>query len=315
MLRRSRVALGAALAICLAIASQAGPAGQALFVGSFVWRDADLDFGGFSGIEVSDDGARFVVISDRAQTTQGQFLRKDGRITGVSSDPLRPLRGIKAEIQPQHRADAEGLAILGNGPRFVSFEGFHRVWSYDTPDVARWLPRPQDFNGFAGNGGMEALAIDDRGWLYTLPERSGALTRDFPIYRYRDGVWDQPFDLRRDGGFLPVGADFGPDGLFYLLERQFTGLGFRSRVRRFDLTETGITGGDILLETSVGVHDNLEGLAVWCDSDGQVRLTMISDDNFMFFQRTEFVEYVVPQDATSAALRPDPQSGIDRPSP
>lgn len=44
------------------------------------------------------------------------------------------------------------------------------------------------------------------------------------------------------------------------------------------------------MQSEVGRHDNLEGLSVWQDAQG-VRLTMVSDDNFMFFQRTEFVEY------------------------
>jgi hypothetical protein len=40
-------------------------------------------------------------------------------------------------------------------------------------------------------------------------------------------------------------------------------------------------------------HGNLEGLAVWQDALGTIRLTMLSDDNFNSFQRSEFVEYRV----------------------
>lgn len=46
------------------------------------------------------------------------------------------------------------------------------------------------------------------------------------------------------------------------------------------------------MQSELGRHDNLEGLSVWRDAQG-LRLTMVSDDNFMFFQRTEFVEYRV----------------------
>ncbi|KMK65505.1 esterase-like activity of phytase family protein [Puniceibacterium sp. IMCC21224] len=315
MLWRSSLSLAAALAIFFACVSDAGSPGPAQHVGSFVWRSDDPDFGGFSGIELSADGADFVVINDRARTLTGRLIRRDGRIVSAQIEPLTPLRGVKGEIQPQRYADSEGLAIGSDGRMFVSFEGTHRIWSYTTPEAAAWLPRADAFSTFERNGGMEALAIDDHGWLYTLPERSGALNRAFPIYRYRDGDWDQPFALHRDGGFLPVGADFGPDGLFYLLEREFTGLGFRSRVRRFTITETQLTGGEILLETTTGTHDNLEGLAVWRDTLGQIRLTMIADDNFKFFQRTEIVEYLLPNDARSPALRALPQEGKARPSP
>ena len=41
-------------------------------------------------------------------------------------------------------------------------------------------------------------------------------------------------------------------------------------------------------------HDNLEGLAVTRAATGQIRLTMISDDNFNPFQRSEIVEYLLP---------------------
>ena len=88
-----------------------------------------------------------------------------------------------------------------------------------------------------------------------------------------------------------MGADFGPDGWFYLLERDFRGiLGFAARVRRMKLTENGPTDEEILLTTRPLQYDNLEGISVWQDGRG-IRLTMISDDNFLFVQRTELVEY------------------------
>jgi hypothetical protein len=50
----------------------------------------------------------------------------------------------------------------------------------------------------------------------------------------------------------------------------------------------------MLLRKGIGIHDNLEGLAVWRDELDRIRLTMISDDNFRLVQRTEIVEYVLP---------------------
>ena len=62
---------------------------------------------------------------------------------------------------------------------------------------------------------MEALAIQPDGTLLTMPERSGAEGRPFPVLRYRNDKWDQPFTISRDGDWLPVGADIGPDGRLY----------------------------------------------------------------------------------------------------
>ena len=68
-------------------------------------------------------------------------------------------------------------------------------------------------------------------------------------------------------------------------------LGFRTRVRSFDLT-----GQDerLELQTGIGTHDNLEGIDVWRDAEGRMRVTMISDDNLRpLIQRTEFVDYLL----------------------
>ena len=52
-------------------------------------------------------------------------------------------------------------------------------------------------------------------------------------------------------------------------------------------------GVEVLLTTVTGTHDNLEGLTVWKDAAG-LRATMISDDNFRFFQQTQIVDYRLP---------------------
>ena len=267
------------------------------FRSAFTWSMPDDRFGGFSGIELSDDGTSFLALTDRGGWTRGSITRDaDGRITGVTAQPIRLLRGrFEAPLDPG-RSDSEGLAVGADGTVYVSFEQFARVLRYDRIDgPARNLISPREFGRMQANSALEALAIDAAGTLYTLPERSGELDRPFPIFRYRDGTWDQPFGLRRDGGYLAVAADIGPDGRFYLLERQFHGiLGFSSRVRSFALSETGLSDERTELETGIGQHDNLEGLSVWQDPSGAIRLTMIADDNFNFFQKTEIVEYRIP---------------------
>ena len=112
--------------------------------------------------------------------------------------------------------------------------------------------------------------------------------------------WSVPFTIPRIGSFLPVGADFGPDGRFYVLERAIWVFGFRSRVRSWQIEHGRPTRAKTVLLTYSGKHDNLEGLSVWRDDQGDIRLTMISDDNFKFFQRTELVEYVLKDPLASS---------------
>ncbi len=301
-----RLALGLILAAGLAAgwtgwAGLAETRGKAVFVGAWRWSLPDDGFGGFSGLEVSADGRDFVTVSDAGVIVQGQFQRAapDGPITGVTSGPLVALRDTRGKPTEGVWDDAEGLAVSPEGDIFVSFEGYHRVWHYTEPGGdAHKMPSHPDFKDFQNNSSLETLAIDAAGDLYTLPERSGVLTRPFPVYRLRDGKWTKIAAIPRRGPFLTVGGDFGPDGLFYLLERYFNGVwGFETRIRRMRLDDAGISQEETLLETPSGQHDNLEGIAVWRDTAGDIRITMISDDNFRAFQRTEFVEYRIETQA------------------
>lgn len=295
MQKRSRLALTTLALALLAFNLGAAQPQRAEYLGSHVWHEDDPAFGGFSGLEIAADGARFTAVSDRATLWTGRLQRDEaGRISGVT-DVTGPQRLHDSTGKPLRgeNADSEGLAIAPDGSIHISFEGLHRVARYRTPDApAERLPRPEAFKSLQRNSSLEALAIAPDGTLYTLPERSGATGQPFPVFRHRNGEWDQPFTLPRDGSWLPVGADFGPDGRLYLLERDFWGLlGFLTRVRVFDIGPDGATGGEVLIQTSASRHDNLESIAVWRDGAGAIRLTMISDDNFRLFQRTEFVEY------------------------
>ncbi|MDP3341530.1 esterase-like activity of phytase family protein [Frigidibacter sp.] len=299
MRRRTRLGLIAALAclpLVFGIGTRLGGAAEpqlAEHVGTWVWRSSVERFGGFSGLELSADGLDFAAVLDRGTIAQGRLQRgADGRVTGVEQATLLPLRDSKGEALTGRFTDAEGLAMAADRSLYVSFEGYARVARYASPGgVAERLPRPDAFDALQNNSSLEAMAIGPDSALYTLPERSGAKDRPFPVWRFRGGDWEQPFALPRDGNWLPVGADFGPDGQFYLLERDFFGIGFLSRVRRFAIDGDTVTGGEVLLQTRTATHDNLEGIAVWQDAAGAIRLTMISDDNFFWVQRTEFVDY------------------------
>ena len=295
--------LCAVLAVTLALLPRPASAQDPEWLGSFTWTAPEVpQFGGFSGLVLLPDNDGFVAITDRGWLAEGHLIRAGDRIVGVSDTLFRRLLGRDAVPLGGFNADAEGLARAADGTLHVSFEGYGRVYAVRPGEQqTRWIKRHPDFDGLQTNSGLEALARDPQGRLITLPERSGAWERPFPVYRHDGKTWSQPYTLRRDGKFLPVGADTGPDDRLYLLERHFTGIAFASRVRSFAFTREGLADERLELETSPGRHDNLEAIAVWRDEDGRIRLTMLSDDNLRFFQRTEFVEYALP--AATAALR------------
>lgn len=302
MRRRLALALIAAAGLGLGLTTDAGQPGAATYLGSYRWVMDDPGFGGFSALALSPDGQAFTALSDKAHVFTGTISRDDaGRITGVVAGPPIVLRDIAGAQLQGLDSDSEGLAIAPRGGFYVSFEAQHRIRLYPAPDQpAQRLPGHPDFAGFQINSGLEALAIDARGHIFAIPERSGALDRPFPVYRFDGQGWDIPFAIPRSNAFLPVSADIGPDGWLYVLERALTGPGFRSRLRRFDITGDRINAEETLLQTRTAQHDNLEGMSIWQDDRGRIRITLISDDNFKFFQRTEFVDYVLDAPLASA---------------
>jgi hypothetical protein len=263
-----------------------------------VWRGNDPRFGGFSGIAMSEDGTGFLAISDHGSWATAEVERSDGRMTGVSKTGIGPLRAISGAALEDEEVDAEGLAFDARGRAWVSFEAFHRIRRYDEIDgPATDIEGHPAFPRLQRNSGLEALAIDASGTLYAVPERSGKWEWPFPVFRLRDGRWDTDLELRRDGTFLVVDADFGPDGRFYLLERDFQWLGgFASRIRSFRLGPDGFEDELTLLQTESGTLDNFEGISVWRDPAGTIRATLIADDNFMAFQSTVVAEYRLAED-------------------
>jgi hypothetical protein len=217
-----------------------------------------------------------------------------GQLAGVAVQSYHRLRDSRGRLLPEGRRDSEGLAILADGTICVAFEGRQRVRvrAYADPDApARDLPVHDDFRRFRGNRGLEALAVDPAGRLHAIPEaaRDGA----FPVYRLDGEAWSVAASIPAEGPFLPVGADFGPDGRFYLLERAYRGpLGFASRLRRIDPAHWDSVR--TVLEIPFGRHINLEGLSVTRDPAGRLRATTVSDNNHYRLIDIELVEYALP---------------------
>ncbi|WBU63710.1 esterase-like activity of phytase family protein [Paracoccus aerodenitrificans] len=276
------------------LASPSFAAASVEYIGTFVWSLSEDDFGGFSGIEIADDGNSFHVISDRARIRWGMIERdSSGRIRNMRMAGRAHLQdSAGTALLPGRLGDSEGLAIAPDGTIWVSFEGLDRVARYDDVDrPATRIDIPDAWQSIPTNEGFEALAITADGTLLTLPEYAIGEQTSFPVWRYANGSWDQPFSLPGSEKWQAVGADIGPDGKFYLLERNFRGLlGFQSRVRRFTFSDDGFSDEEPILESNTLQYDNLEGISVWDDGQG-IRITMISDDNFLAIQRTELVEY------------------------
>lgn len=264
---------------------------ETTLLGRYVLPSENKTYGGFSAIEIGDDGASMVAISDRGGFTIGAITRNaDGTIADIAVGPPIPIN-IPSTSSSTGIRDAEGLAIAADGTLYVSFEGNHRIGRFTEPTaLEETLPSSAEFSAFAGNSGLEALAIDAAGTLFAIPERTRRRADPFPVYRFKDGTWDIPYLIPRTGDLLMVGADFGPDGRLYVLERQVTSIGFYTRVRRIDL-ET--FAAEVILETGLGVHGNMEGISIWTNAAGETIMTLIADDNYRRILNNEIAEYLI----------------------
>jgi hypothetical protein len=267
-------------------------------VSNFVWDRPEDYFGGWSAIEVIGDGNDFIAIGDNAQVFQGSFVREDERITDVVWAPVGALSDTDGEAffrkQIEHIGDSEGIAVFPDGRFAVSFERFPRVLVYDGARAVARLEFPREAASLHENGGVEALAVDAEGRLIAIPETIPNRSPGFPVWRQTGEGWETIGHLARSQGFRPVGADMGPDGKLYVLERAFHLVGFQSRIRVFSVDNFDPTG-DLLWTTPLRAFDNLEGLSVWEDSEGFLRLTMISDDNNLAIQETQIIEFRLTQ--------------------
>ncbi|QHQ36004.1 esterase-like activity of phytase family protein [Algicella marina] len=279
--------------IALLVAPATGWSDMVASTSRLKWVEPYDGFGSFSGIVVSPDGKDYTTVSDKGFYATGSLTRRNGKLTEVLLEENGPLLGVNGEALGGQDIDAEGLTRLPDGRLVVSFEANHRIRIYrNIGGPAETFPSHPAFAKLQNNSGMEALFSDGSGRIYAIPERSGALDRPFPVFRFAKG-WTTPFTLRRDPPHLVAGADIGPDGRLYVLERDVGALGFYTRIRRFDITARGLANEQLVISSRMGEFDNLEGLSIWRDARGAIRILCISDDNQKFFQRTEFVEFTL----------------------
>lgn len=307
---RRRLALSALALALLAPLVAAGAADRPELVEDALlpWSSDAPGFGSLSGLAISDDGGRIIAVSDKGHVITARLTRDaEGRLTDAEVETAGPLRDPDGQPVERYDVDAEGIARDPDGRLYVSFEANHRIWSYTRLDgPATALPKAAAFKDLQNNSGLEAIFTGPDGALYAIPERSGKLERPFPVWRYADDAWALAFSVPRRPPHLVTGADLGPDGRLYLLERHFSGLlGFSTRIRSFRIDANGLSDERILLESPVGRYDNMEGISTWRDAQGRVRLLVVSDDNENFLQRTELAEFIVTP--------PDPPRPYPRP--
>ncbi|MBM3555346.1 MAG: hypothetical protein FJX47_07315 [Alphaproteobacteria bacterium] len=262
----------------------------------------DPDFGGLSGLHVSDDGKRLTAITDRGHWFTATILYDArGNLTGVAGPLLDPLLGPDGKaVKGTSWIDAEALTRAPDGSFVVAFERRHRLWRYGPGAGFRNmrptpLANPPGIEAAPANMGMEAIAFLADGALLVIAENLRDARGDHQAWLMR-GAGIDSFGVVPTGRFLPTDATRLPDGDIALLERRFNvaeGLGIRlTRLPAAALkADARVVPEEIAIFERPLVFDNYEGISAIREPDGRTRLYMVSDNNFSVLQRTLLVSF------------------------
>jgi hypothetical protein len=277
-------------------------AGLSLVAGFELSSDA-RDWGGFSGMLLSDDGRRLTAVSDIGRWLTLE-LRRDasGAVAGIGAADLRPLLNEEgAPFVDKEWSDAEALTRAKNNALVVAFERQHRLWRYESADgdprAAAALPvaAPDGVSELPENGGLEAALWlpDDR--LLLLSEDGKDENGDRRAWIGRGNDWIA-FGLVPTGIFQPTDVVQLPDGRILLLERSYTeATGPAARLSVFGLgsIEPGarVRTDELAVLAPPLTVDNFEALAVEPAPDGAVFVHLLSDDNQNEAQRTLLLQF------------------------
>ena len=256
----------------------------------------DDNYGGFSGIEISNDGLEILMITDKSFFFKLNLLRDQNQnLKNFSIIRDGRLLSSKGEFLDKRNTDSESIVRDSNGFYFISFESNNRVMKHENIDgKAKFLEKHSDFKKLGSNKGIEALAIDKHNRLVAIPEKPPKGKSLLPIYRYEKDNWSLIKEIKINNDFLVTGAEFISDDKLLLLERKFSWTnGFKSRFRLLSLGFFGNTEPKIIFTSNPNQFDNLEGLAIWNDIKGNKRVITVSDDNFHPLQRSEIVEFIL----------------------
>lgn len=283
--------------------------GKLKWRGGLVLSSQSDAFGGWSGLAFDGDGERVVAVSDAGTWMTAKLTEKNGRPTGLTDATIGALRAREnKELAKGRDRDAEAVTILdggiSKGTLLIAFEQNDRIGRFpiakgtvSAPSI--YLTMPPEARAMRSNG-IEAMTVmrggAHKGSVIAFGEdkepRSGV---------HAGWIWIAGVPKRFT---LPGIGDWGitdvaslSDGTVLLLERRFRwSEGVKMRIRKLsaaDIKAGHAIKGDVLIEADMAAEiDNMECLAVREESNGDVVLTLLSDDNFNhLIQRTVLLQF------------------------
>jgi len=280
--------------------------GNLVFRGGLELSSAHKQFGGLSGIRVSNDG-RFLAINDKAYWLRGRISYRGDAPSGIGDAEIAPMLYTDGRpITARGWYDSEALTEDG-GFVYVALERVHRILRFDYGKrglLARGslVKVPPELAKLRSNKGIECLQVAPNGSpiagaLIAISERTPDAAkniRGFLIGGPKPGI----FAVKPSDDFDVVDCALAPNSDLLILERHFSWRrGVAMRLRRVPLSEVvpgAVIEGKIMITADMGYQiDNMEGLSVHLSPNGETVLTLVSDDNFSLIQRTLLLQFTL----------------------
>lgn len=289
------------------IGSEETAFGSLRYLGGIGVTSRDNDFGGFSGVEITEGGTHIVLVSDGGDYLTAA-LRHDGdALSGLDDVALQSL--FPSGEEDKQEVDAEDIAFDSDDPShgyIVRERRTDALFSFDLRDG-----RPENFTAIEtgapaelleSNRGLESVAIAPP----TSPIAGSVVVILEAAHKVHQGaipawiVGSGQFGIRESDQFDISSARFLDDGDLLVLERRFSpGWGVGVRLRRIEgssIAPGAVVDGETLMEAGFSQQiDNMEGLAVHRDATGRTILTLVSDDNHSILQRTLILQFALDE--------------------
>ena len=276
------------------------------FRGGLALTSPHRDFGGVSAIRVGPDGAQFVALTDKSYWFTGRIdYDAQRRPRGISAAVLAPMLGPDGRtLAARGWYDTESL-VRDGGTFYVGIERVNRIVRFDFGRLgvlarAEAIPVPPGVAKLPNNKGLEALEFVPKGQplagaLIAISERG--LDAHGNIRGFLIGGPDPgEFPVRRSDDFDVSDCALLLSGDLLLLERRFNWWsGVAMRIRRVPQAALApgatVDGATLIVADMAYQIDNMEGLSVHRSQQGEIILTLVSDDNFSALQRTILLQF------------------------
>ncbi len=269
------------------------------FIRGWALVSSDPEFGGLSGLET--DGSRFMAVSDMGLIVRFALDSETSRVSDARIQPLP--RGCAADTLKYER-DAEALTRDPvTGTVWIGFEWQSRLCRTDANLInANALFVPPEMQRWARATGLEALARLPDGRFLAIEERpdDGAFIGPALLWPRDPARGDvRPQAIRYalpQPYFRPTDAAALPDGRVLVLHRSFKPpFTFRGKIAILDAVPARpiqpLKARVIATLSPPGIADNFEGLAISQTKDGRTFVWIISDDNYLWLQRTYLLQF------------------------